>query len=135
MKQGNDVKKLNAVAVVTIAVCRTSKARNTKWITRPRLKQALVFFIFQKGNGWLQSISRFRRRGEKDKYNVNNALICVFHFDSGDMNVFLGQGKKTLKRNVVPTFEDLEKPVVEGKRKLPAARKSSRKLRSLRGNK
>ena len=34
------------------------------------------------------------------------------------------QGKKTLKRNVVPTFEDLKKPVVESKRKPPAARKS-----------
>ena len=29
-KQGNDLKKLNAVAVVIIAVCRTAKARNTK---------------------------------------------------------------------------------------------------------
>ena len=37
----------------------------------------------------------------------------------------MGQGKKkTLKRNVVPTFADLKKPVVESKRKLPAARKS-----------
>ena len=36
----------------------------------------------------------------------------------------MGQGRKTLKRNVVPTFEDLKKPVVESKRKPPAARKS-----------
>ena len=32
--------------------------------------------------------------------------------------------KKTLKRNVVPTFEDMKKPVVESKREPPAARKS-----------
>ena len=28
--------------------CQTAKALNTKWIKRPRLKQTLFFFIFQK---------------------------------------------------------------------------------------
>ena len=36
----------------------------------------------------------------------------------------MGLGKKGLKRNVVSTFEDLKKLVVESKRKAPAARKS-----------
>ena len=36
----------------------------------------------------------------------------------------MGQGKKSLKRNVVPTFEYMKKPVVESKRRPPAARKS-----------
>ena len=36
----------------------------------------------------------------------------------------MGQGKKTLKRNVVVTFEDLKKPVFESKWKPPGARKS-----------
>ena len=36
----------------------------------------------------------------------------------------MGQGKKTLKRNVILTFKDLKKPAVESKRKSPAARKS-----------
>ena len=75
------------MAVVTITVFRTAKARNTKWI-RSRLKQALVFFRFPKiskrRKEWLQSISRFWRRGGKDKFNVNNALMCEFYFDSGD---------------------------------------------------
>ena len=35
----------------------------------------------------------------------------------------MGQGKKTLKRNVVRTFEALKKPVVQSKRKPTAARK------------
>ena len=39
-------KKLNAAAVVTIVVFRISKARDTKWVTRSRLKQQLVFLIF-----------------------------------------------------------------------------------------
>ena len=55
----------------------------------------------------------------------NNALRREFHFDSGDINVSMGQGKKTLKRNLVPAFEDMKKPNVESKRKPPAARKSS----------
>ena len=46
-----------------------------------------------------------------------------FIFDSGDINVYMGQGKKTLKRNVVPTFKDLKKTVLESKRKPLAARK------------
>ena len=46
-KQENDLKKVKAVAVVTIAVCQTAKARNTEWITRPRLKHALFSFFFQ----------------------------------------------------------------------------------------
>ena len=50
--------------------------------------------------------------------------MCEFHFRSGDINVSVGQGKKTLKRNVVVTFEDLKKPVFESKWKPPGARKS-----------
>ena len=46
---------------------------------------------------------------------VNNAVICEFDIDSGDINASMGHGKKTLKCNVVPTFEDLKKPVVEKK--------------------
>ena len=45
-----------------------------------------------------------------------------FYFDAGDINVSMGQGKKTLKRNVVPTFEDMKKPGVESKKKHPATR-------------
>ena len=36
------------MAVVTIAVWQTAKGRNTMRATRPRLKQTLFFFIFQK---------------------------------------------------------------------------------------
>ena len=103
----------------------TTKVRNTKWKTRPRLKQALFFFIFQK----LQKEERYEFKvyldfGGKDKFNVNNAFICEFIFDSDYINVSIAQGKKTFKRNVAPTFEDIKKPVVKSKRKPPAARKS-----------
>ena len=108
-------------------MCRTAKGRNTKWITRARLKQALVFLIYQKSQkeekNSFKAYPDFREEEGKINLNVNNALICQFHFDSGDINVPMGQGKKTLKRNVVSTFEDLKKPVVQSKRKPPAARK------------
>ena len=44
-KQGNDLKKLIAGAMVTVAVCRTTKASNTKRIKRRRLKQVSFFLI------------------------------------------------------------------------------------------
>ena len=95
---------------------------------KTKIKTGIVFFHFPKTpkrrKEWLQSISRFWQRGGKDKFNVNNSLICEFHFDLGDINVSMVQGKKTLKRNVAPTFEDLKKPVVGSKRKPLAARKS-----------
>ena len=84
--------------MVTIVVCRTAKARKTKWITRPRFKETLFFLHFPKNSKrkkqCKQSISRFWRRGEKDKFNVNNALICEFHFDSGDINVTMDRVRK-----------------------------------------
>ena len=65
---------------------------------KAKIKIGIGFFHFPKNpkrrKEWVQSISRFRRRGEKDKFNVNNALICEFHFDSGEINVSMGQGKK-----------------------------------------
>ena len=36
----------------------------------------------------------------------------------------MGQGKKTFKSNVVATFENMKKPVVESKRKPAVTRKS-----------
>ena len=78
-----------------IVVWRVARACSTKWITRLRLKQTLFFFYYfpktpKRRKGWLQSISRFPRRGRNEKFNVNNALICEFRFNSGDMNVSMG---------------------------------------------
>ena len=99
--------------MATIVVCRIVD-------NKTKIKPDIGYFHFPKTpkrrKEWLQSISRLRQRREKDKFNVNNALICEFYFDSGDVNASMGQGKKTLKRNVVPTFEDMKKPVAESKR-------------------
>ena len=62
---------------------------------------------------WVQSVSRFRRKGGKDNFNVKNALLCEFHFKPEHVNVSIGQGRKTLKRNseVFPIFDDLNRYV------------------------
>ena len=87
------------------------KSTHCKLSNKAKIKTGIVFFHFPKTvkrrKKWLQSISRLRPRAGKDKFNVNNALICEFHLDSDDINILMRQSKKTLKRSVVPTFEDL----------------------------
>ena len=115
---------------------QTTKELNTKSITRLRLKQVMFFFLFPKipkrKKQWLQSISKFWQRGEKDKFSVNNTLISEFHFESGVINVSMGQIKETLKLNVVSTFEETKNLFLEKNRILPVARKSLSKLKNLR---
>ena len=99
------------------------KSTQYKVENKAKIKTGIVFF--QK----LQKEERNEFKvyldfGGKDKFNVNNAFICEFIFDSDYINVSIAQGKKTFKRNVAPTFEDIKKPVVKSKRKPPAARKS-----------
>ena len=80
-----------------------------------KIETAIGFFNFlkksQKRKQWLQSMFRIWWRNEKDKSNVNNALILEFHFDPSAINVSMGQGEKTSRRNVVSTFEDMKKTV------------------------
>ena len=76
-KRPEEVKRSGSGNYCCVPNC---KSINTKYITRPRLKQEF-FFSFSKNpqkrrKQWLQSISRFGRRGGgKDKFHVNNALI------------------------------------------------------------
>ena len=75
-----------------------TKISNEAGITKSILKQALFFFIFHKpwkeGRNGFKAYPDFGRGGGKDKFNVNNALICEFRFDSVDINISIGQGKK-----------------------------------------
>ena len=75
-----------------------TKISNEAGITKSRLNHAWFFFIFQKP--WKEERNGFKvyrdfgKEGGKDKFNVNNALTCEFRFDSGDINISIGQGKK-----------------------------------------
>ena len=74
-----------------------------------------IFFHFprtpKRRNQWLQSISRFGQRGEKDKFLLKNAIICKFNCT------------KSLKCNVVPKFKNMKKPIVERKRYVVKSKK------------
>ena len=73
--------------------CSMSDCKNTQFKVdnKAKIKTGVGFFLFPKSpkrrKECLQSISRFRQRGGKDKFNVNNTHICEFRFGSGGMNV------------------------------------------------
>ena len=104
---------------------RTCKSTQYKVCSNIKTKSGIGFFRFPKSPGrrkqWIHSISRWRRKGGDDKFNVDNALLCEFHFDSKDINVSIGMGKKTLKRKTVPTFPDMQSSPIS-KRKSPTKR-------------
>ena len=52
-----------------------------------------IVFFFSRGKQWLQSFSRYHRKEVDDKFNGNNALVCEFHFNPGDINMLIGKGK------------------------------------------
>ena len=111
-------KQHQAVAVIT-AVCLHAKVENN-------FKTNIGIGIFRfpkspsKRKQWLKSLSRYNRREGADKFNVDNVLICDYYFKSGDINVSIGRGKKTLKHCSIPAFTDMKKHVSEGRRKPPA---------------
>ena len=59
-------------------------------------------------SGWLQDIWRHGRKGGGDKFNVNNALICEFHFDPIDINISFWKAKKIFENSTVPSFHENE---------------------------
>ena len=110
--------------------CCVANSQSTQYKVdnKANIKTSIVFFfIFQKTlkeeRNDFKEYPDFGEVEGKNKFNVNNALICEFHFDPGDINVFIIQSKKSLKCNSVPTLEELKKPVVECKKK-PAAAKN-----------
>ena len=59
---------------------------------KANIKTSVVsFFIFQKKpkeeTNDFKEYPDFREVDGKNEFNVNNALICEFHFDPGDINV------------------------------------------------
>ena len=51
-------------------------------------------------------------------------MLCEFPFKNEDINISIGQGKKTLGKNVAPNFDDFKKtPAAQSKGKTPTERK------------
>ena len=76
----------------------TTKISNEAEITKSRLIKNRLCFFFIFHNSWKEERNGFKaypdfgRGGGKDKFNVNNTHICEFRFDSGDINISIGQG-------------------------------------------
>ena len=111
--------------------CCVANSQSTQYKVnnKANIKTSIVsFFIFQKTlkeeRNDFKEYPNFGKVEGKNKFNVNNALICEFNFDPGDINVPIILGKKTLKCNSVPILEDLKKPAVGCKKKPTAAKKS-----------
>ena len=59
---------------------------------------------------WLKILNKYRRKGGVDKFDVRKKLyICEFHFNANEISISLGIGRKTLKKDVLPTKFDLLK--------------------------
>ena len=71
----------------------------------------IIFFPFSKNPKKKKSMAS-KHNKILAKRRQNNPPICEFHFDSGNINVSMGQEKKVIKRTVVPTFDDMKVPVV-----------------------
>ena len=42
---------------------------------------------------WLIAISRYRRKERTDRFKINNALVCEFHFNPSHINMSIRKGK------------------------------------------
>ena len=49
-----------------------------------------------------------KRKGGADDFNVDNALVCDFHFNPSNINISLGKSKKSLKHSIVPSFHEIK---------------------------
>jgi len=91
-----------------------------------RLNTGIGFFHFPKSvperKLWTSTVSRYRRKGGSDKFNLNTALVCEFHFTVEEIKVYIGRGRKSLKRNSVPSIFPHKEKIPEKKRKPPMHR-------------
>ena len=65
-------------------------------------------------------MNQVRRRRPGDNFHITDyTRICEFHFRPENINVSIGIGRKTLKRNAVPTFKNpnVETPLRRSPRK------------------
>ena len=87
-----------------------------------RNKTNISFFKIRQD--WIATISKYRRKGGKDNFDINgkNVFICEFHFNSQDIKVSLGIGRKTVKPGAIPTIFEHVKRKEEPKRKSPRKR-------------
>ena len=56
---------------------------------------------------WTRFIHTYRRKSGADKFNIDNARVCEFHFKREEIKKSLGRGIKTLTKNAIPSVFDI----------------------------
>ena len=93
-------------------------------------KSSIGFFKFPDENKfpeqrkkWIGIITQFRRKGLGDSFQIKSTTrVCEFHFNSQEIKVSAGVGRKTLQPGVFPTVFKFRDNPVPKKRKSPAER-------------
>ena len=52
--------------------------------------------------------SRYDIKGGANKFIVDNASTCEFHFNANDINISLVKSKNSLKCSTVPSFHEIK---------------------------
>ena len=95
-KRPKKVKRIGSGNYFCVPNCQSMQY---KVDNKAKIKTSTIFFfIFQKTpkeeRNDFKVYPDFAEMEGKINFNVNNTLICEFHFDSADITVFIGQGKK-----------------------------------------
>ena len=90
-------------------------------------KTGIGFFTLPKdtktNHKWKRIIRHYRRWGAKDKFKITpGTVVCEFHFETKDIKVSLGRGRKTVRKGAVPKLFSFKKPRTPSKRKSPKKR-------------
>ena len=72
---------------------------------------------------WKRIIYQHRRKGVGDNFKIKAAtVLCEFHFETKDIKVSLGRGKKSLRPGAVPKLFSFKQEKLVSKRKSPKKR-------------
>ncbi|XP_065662625.1 uncharacterized protein LOC136085263 [Hydra vulgaris] len=75
-------------------------------------------------NKWAKIISQFRRKGGNDNFVINDTtLVCELHFKNEDIQFLSNIGRKSLKKEAIPSIFEFKKQVDVQKRCSPKKRK------------
>ena len=90
-------------------------------------KTGIGFFKFPKEksiqNTWKRIIKQYRRKGIGDDFFITpSTVVCEFHFETKDIKVSLGRGKKTLKPGTLPSIFSFKRKASPPRRKSPKKR-------------
>ena len=75
---------------------------------------------------WKKVISQYRRKSANGHFNIETARICEHHFKPDEINVSIGRGFKSVKKNAVPSVFAFKTAPTPPTRKPPKKRTDTR---------